>query len=51
MDDDSDINKNKIIRIDNNKSDSKTELDEIVLDFLKELSKQIILKKIDVDLN
>ena len=49
MDDDSDINKNKIIRIDINKSDSKTELDEIVLDFLKELSKQIILKKIDVE--
>ena len=49
MDDDSDININKIIRIDNNKSDSKTELDEIIADFLKELSKQIILKKIDVE--
>ena len=49
MDDDSDININKIIRIDNNKSDSKTELDEIISDFLKELSKQIILKKIDVE--
>ena len=49
MDDDSDINKNKVIRIDINKSDSKTELDEIISDFLKELSKQIILKKIDVE--
>ena len=48
MDNDSDINKNKVIRIDNNKSDSKTELDEIIADFLKELSKQLIIKKVDI---
>ena len=48
MDNDSDINKNKVIRIDNNKSDSKTELDEIIADFLKELYKQLIIKKVDI---
>ena len=45
MDNDSDINKNKVIRIDNNKSD---ELNEIISDFLKELSKQLIIKKVDI---
>ncbi len=47
INDDSDIkiNKNKVIRIDNNKSD---ELNEIISDFLKELSKQLIIKKVDI---
>ena len=47
IDDDSDIkiNKNKVIRIDNNKSD---EFNEIISDFLKELSKQLIIKKVDI---
>ena len=45
MDNDSDINKNKVIRIDNNKSD---EFNEIISDFLKELSKQLIIKKVDI---